>query len=247
MISPWENRAEYALSSFSSSSSSPRGAADDRADLLRELSDSSHRVLALLPSTLAEVDRPRLRADQLSREYDRIAHENCTFANACLRRWLDVGDEDDDGTSGNPGDRGTIGSSGGGGRGERQRYELDEAHYKPSPPTHRYLPKYERITIRVRDPDAVEPGRGKLVLLPCLMRVLTARSDAAGGTSSGGTAVGHPLDSVVDDMISSTWDGLLRGGYHVDRTWKEYLGPTLRRFFSSWLMARKDGNMPLLL
>ncbi|KAL9181934.1 hypothetical protein ACHAXT_012277 [Thalassiosira profunda] len=179
---------------------------------LQELAKSSPRVLSKLLATLTDIDHS-LRADQLLHEYNRISYEHCTLANACLRRWLDGDDMGD----------------------AKPRYDLEDVYYKSSPPG-RYLPKYERITMHVKDPDAVEPSKGKLIFLPSLTKVLTSKST---------DAANHPLDAVADDMIVSTWEELLRNGYYVDTIRKESLGPVLRDFYLSGLRAGKDSNMPI--
>lgn len=184
--------------------------------VLQELSESSSRILSQLLSKLAEIDHS-LRNDQLLHEYNRITYENCTLANACLHRWI-YGDD-------------------------KQQYDLDEVYYKASPPG-RYLPKYERITINMKEVNAVEPSKSKLIFLPSLTKILTSRAIEA---ASGNCTVRHPLHSVVDDMISSTWDNLLRCGYYVDETRKRYLEPELKKFYLSGLLGGKESNMPILL
>ena len=183
--------------------------------ILQELSESSSRILSQLLSKLAEIDHS-LRNDQLLHEYNRITYENCTLANSCLHRWI-YGDDE-------------------------QQYDLDEVYYKASPPG-RYLPKYERITINMKDFNAVEPSKSKLILLPSLTKILTSRAIEAATNCT----VRHPLDSVVDDMVLSTWDNLLRCGYYVDETRKRYLGPELKKFYLSGLQGGKDINAPILL
>ena len=184
--------------------------------VLQELSESSSRILSQLLSKLAEIDHS-LRNDQLLHEYNRISYENCTLANSCLHRWIY--------------------------NNEQQVYDLDEVYYKASPPG-RYLPKYERITINMKEANAVEPSKSKLIFLPSLTKILTSRAIEA---ALGNCAVRHPLDSVVDDMIASTWDNLLRCGYYVDETRKRYLEPELKKFYLSGLLGGKESNMPILL
>ena len=101
------------------------------------------------------------------------------------------------------------------------------------------MPKYERITLHMKDPHAVEPSMQKMIFLPALTQVLTSKVR--------GNVTGHPLDSVVSDMIESTWDNLLRNGYYVDAARKESLGPELEKFYLSGLLGGKEGNMPILL
>ena len=186
---------------------------------LQEVANSSPRILSQLLSKLTDIDHS-LRTDQLLHEFNRITYENCTFANACLQRWLHT-------------DNGSTSSTG-----SKQKYELDQVYYKSSPPG-RYLPKYERITLHMKDPHAVEPSMQKMIFLPALTQVLTSKVR--------GNVTGHPLDSVVSDMIESTWDNLLRNGYYVDATRKESLGPELEKFYLSGLLGGKEGNMPILL
>ncbi|KAL7545415.1 hypothetical protein ACHAWF_008762 [Thalassiosira exigua] len=174
---------------------------------LRDLAASAPAILSRLLSTLAEIDHT-LRSDQLRHEYDRIACENCTLSNACLRRWLGTDDA----------------------------HDVDKVFFKPSPPG-RYLPKYERVTLELRDPNSEEPRGGNLVLLPSLTRVLN-RSVGAGV---------HPLDPIVDDMIETTWESLFSNGYYVDPARKERLGPELRTFYRSGLLGGRDPSVPVLL
>ena len=49
-----------------------------------------------------------------------------------------------------------CGSSGNEGRNNKQRYNLDQVYFKPSPPG-RYLPNYERITLHMKDLEVVDP------------------------------------------------------------------------------------------
>ena len=183
--------------------------------VLQELSESSSRTLSQLLSKLAEIDHS-LRNDQLLHEYNRISYENCTLANACLHRWIYSDD--------------------------KQQYDLDEVYYKASPPG-RYLPKYERITINMKEANAVEPSKSKLIFCPSLTKILTSRTIEAVTCCT----VRHPLDSVVDDMIATTWDNLLRCGYYVDEIRKRYLEPELKKFYLSGLLGGKESNMPILL
>jgi len=206
IISQWEKRLEDVLSSTKCTTDI----------VLQELSESSSRILSQLLSKLAEIDHS-LRNDQLLHEYNRIAYENCTLANACLHRWI-YGDD------------------------KQQVYDLDEVYYKASPPG-RYLPKYERITINMKEVNAVEPSKSKLIFLPSLTKILTSRAIEAATCCT----VRHPLDSVVDDMIASTWDNLLRCGYYVDETRKTCLEPELKKFYLSGLLGGKESNMPILL
>jgi len=185
--------------------------------ILQELSESSSRILSQLLAKLADIDHS-LRNDQLLHEYNRITYENCTLANSCLHRWIYNNEQ-------------------------QQVYDLDEVYYKASPPG-RYLPKYERITINMKEANAVEPSKSKLILLQSLTQILTSRAIEA---ASGNCTVRHPLDSVVDDMVLSTWDSLLRCGYYVDETRKRYLEPELKKFYMSGLLGGKESNMPILL
>ena len=216
ILSPWEQSVNELLKDN-------QVADDTLKSNLQDLANSTPNVLSRILAKLAEIDHS-LRSDQLLHEYNRIVYENCTLANSCLQRWLL---RDDDCAN-----RGTANG---------QRYELDEVYFKPSPPG-RYLPKYERITMYMKDPDAVEPNNGKLIFLPSLTQILTRQS----ATGADG-AVSHPLDSVVEDMVAYTWQSLLRSGYYVDCLRKEQLGSVLRQFYMSGLLCGKDANMPILL
>ena len=210
IVAPWEGALATAVAAVS------QGSPPSRATM-RELADGSRGVRARLLAALAAADRS-LRAEQLRREHERIAAENCTLANACLQRWL------------------------GGGGAKPPRYDIHQVCFRPSPPG-RHLPKYERITLYGKDP-AAEPRAESLVLLPSLTRVLTARGDGNGA----GATTGHPLDPVADDMVRFTWDRLLREGYYVDAARKERLGPELRKFYLGGLVCgRADGHLPVVL
>ncbi|KAL7538290.1 hypothetical protein ACHAXR_008440 [Thalassiosira sp. AJA248-18] len=236
IILPWEQRVNDLLNStFESTDIQTK-----QILLLQELNNSSPRILSLLLSKLTEIDHS-LRNDQLLHEYNRISYENCTLANACLQRWLTVDDNDNDNDNNNSGRKKANTQ-----QQQQQRYELDQVYYKPSPPN-RYLPKYERITIHFKDPNAVEPNHAKLIFLPSLTQVLTAKMMII--SQGGDTTTGHhPLDLVANDMVTSTWKNLLRNGYYVDQTRKEQLGPVLHKFYMSGLLGGKEGNnMPILL
>lgn len=122
------------------------------------------------------------------------------------------------------------------------QYELDQVYFKFSPPG-RYLPKYERITIYFKDDnDQEERSSNKLVLIPSLTQILNRDT----------TKASHPIDTVVQDMIQTTWDTLLHNGYYVDQTRKDQLASPLSKFYTSGLIGENSsGNtnnvMPLLL
>eukprot|EP00986_Skeletonema_menzelii_P003072 scaffold896_cov165-Skeletonema_menzelii.AAC.3 len=120
-------------------------------------------------------------------------------------------------------------------------YDLDQVYFKFSPPG-RYLPKYERITIYFKDENDEERSSNKLVLIPSLTQILNRDT----------TKVSHPIDTVVQHMIQTTWDTLLHNGYYVDQTRKDQLAPSLSKFYTSGLIgetANSNANnvMPLLL
>ena len=226
IVSSWEENVQKVL--FNNNN----GGKEQNMTLLQELSDSSTRIISQLLSKLTDIDHT-LRSDQLLHEYNRITFENCTLANACLQRWLNINNTD-----------GNNNNSGGSSSNNKQLYDLDEVYFKASPPG-RYLPKYERITINMKDPDAVEPNNQKFIFLPSLTQILTSGANNNDGNK--GSQVGHVLDSVVNDMISTTWETLLRSGYYVDETRKGYLQPELKKFYMSGLLCGKEGNMPILL
>jgi len=222
---PWETSVEETLSNTTTTTK------DGSNEQLQELANSSSCILSRLVSKLTDIDHT-LRTDQLLHEYNRISYENCTLANACLQRWLLLLNANDIDNNAK--------------QKKQSRYELDEVYYKPSP-MGRYFPKHERITMYMKDLDAVEPKEGKFIFLPSLTQILTLRSAAAAATTVANNNNKHPLDSVINDMISTTWENLFRNGYYVDTERKEYLGPLLHKFYLSGLLDGKDGNMPILL
>jgi len=224
IVSPWEEKLQALLKEFLHIGNG--GSEEQIMNLqttLQELRSSASPILSKLLSTLIDIDHS-LRRDQLLHEYNRIVYENCTLANACLQRWLAIDYDNKDN--------------------EEQLYDLDQVYFKPSP-RGRYLPKYERITMHFKDPDAVEPTKGKLIWMPGLTEVLTASSSVA---ASGKSSATHPLVSIADNMLTSTWSCLLRNGYYVDEARKSSLGPELRKFYISGLVSGSvDGNLPILL
>ena len=226
IVSPWEKSVEKeVLLSNNMNEAKKEGESKDIKSTMQELSDSSTHIISQLLSKLTEIDHS-LRADQLLHEYNRISYENCTLANACLQRWLNINGDN-----------------------SKQLYDLDEVYYKASPPG-RYIPKYERITINMKDLDEIEPNHNKLIFLPSLTKILTSRAISAATTtdnSSSTVMTSHPVDSVVDDMIAATWKHLLSCRYYVDETRKGYLGPELKKFYLSGLLGGKERNMPILL
>ena len=118
--------------------------------------------------------------------------------------------------------------------GRKPKFMLDQAYFQFTPPGS-YIPSRERITIRLRDENA-EGVPEKLILLPSLTQILMR-----------GDTTRHPLDGVVEDMISSTWGDLLRNGYFLDQNRREQLSDPLRKFYLSGLLAGRESNMPILL
>ena len=127
------------------------------------------------------------------------------------------------------------------------QYDLDQVYFKFSPPG-RYTPKYERITIYFKNDNEhhEEISSSKLTLIPSLTQILNRDTLKAAS---------HPIDTVVQDMIQTTWDALLHNGYYVDQTRKDQLTPSLSKFYTSGLIggnANSNNNnsnnvMPLLL
>lgn len=184
---------------------------------LANLSNATSNIVSQLVSKLTDIDHS-LRTDQLMHEYNRITYENCTLSNACLQRWLGR-------KSNNP-----------------NSWQLEEVFFKSSPPN-RYLPKYERITMHLIDKHSNErratSNNSNFVFLPSLSKLLQTETHVANQTTG--------VKTIVDNMICTTWECLLRDGYYVDERRKELLGLELRKFYESGLMAGRDGSMPLLL
>lgn len=189
------------------------------------LQQLSNKVPSMLSNLIAKLTDidHSLRTEQLLQEYNRIEWENSSLANACFQRWLS-----------------TLSSKNGG----CQYYDLDQVYFKFSPPG-RYLPKYERITIYFKGDheESRSSSSNKLVLIPSLTQILNRNA----------TVSSHPIDTVVQDMIQTTWDTLLHNGYYVDQTRKDQLAPSLSKFYTSGLIGGEtsvnNGNnvMPLLL
>ena len=118
--------------------------------------------------------------------------------------------------------------------GAQPKFQLDEVHFQCSP-MGSYIPSRERITIRMNNENA-HAGSGRLVLMPSLANILL-REDIHR----------HPLDGVVEDMLSTTWDDLLRNGYYVDQKKKEQLSEPLKKFYLSGLLGGRESNMPIIL
>jgi hypothetical protein len=126
------------------------------------------------------------------------------------------------------------------------RYALDQVCFKFSPPG-RYLPKYERITIYFKDENehGEERSSNKLTVIPSLTEILNRDI----------SKTSHPIDTVVRDMLQTTWDTLLHNGYYIDQNQKDQLAPSISKFYTSGLIGENANNnknhannaMPLLL
>lgn len=120
-------------------------------------------------------------------------------------------------------------------RSDQPHFELDEVHFHCSP-VGSYISNRERITIRMKDENA-HALSSRLILMPSLANNILLREDIHR----------HPLDGVVEDMLNTTWDDLLRNGYYVDQKKKEQLLEPLKMFFLSGLLGGRESNMPILL
>jgi hypothetical protein len=114
------------------------------------------------------------------------------------------------------------------------KFQLDQVHFQFSPPSC-YIPSRERITIRMKD-ENTETSHVKLIFMPALSKVLN-REDTSR----------HPFDGVVDNMITTTWEDLLRNGYYMDQNRKAELSDQLKLFYMSGLLGGRESNMPILL
>ncbi|CAB9525061.1 expressed unknown protein [Seminavis robusta] len=112
-----------------------------------------------------------------------------------------------------------------------------------------HVPKYERITFYLYDPqiDLVKPSN--FMFLPDLSRALQQQQQPNGknNNSASTTTTKEPgTQAIVQDMMATFWSHLLRhGGYYASATMKKQLSPALHRYFLSGL--RQDPNIPLKL
>jgi hypothetical protein len=84
--------------------------------------------------------------------------------------------------------------------------------------------------------ENTETSHVKLIFMPALSKVLN-REDTSR----------HPFDGVVDNMITTTWEDLLRNGYYMDQNRKPELSDQLKLFYMSGLLGGRESNMPILL
>jgi hypothetical protein len=118
---------------------------------------------------------------------------------------------------------------------KKQTFRLDKVYFQCSP-VGSYMPERERVTIHMSDDNDKQSANDTLIFLPSLNQILKR-----GDTSC------HPLDAVVEGMIQTTWDDLLKNGYYIDQARKEQLSDPLEKFYLSGLLAGRDSNMPILL
>lgn len=91
-----------------------------------------------------------------------------------------------------------------------------------------HLPKYERITIYLYDPDIDELKPPRFTFMPSLKLALE----------------GGP-EKLVEDMMGSFWESLLRHGYFCTSKIKSELSPDIRKYFLSGIAH--DLTIPLKL
>jgi hypothetical protein len=91
-----------------------------------------------------------------------------------------------------------------------------------------HLPKYERITVYLYDPDIDEFKPPPFTFLPSLHRALEDGPEA-----------------LVQDMIQSFWGHLLRHGYFATPKIRQEFTPELEKYFLSGIA--QNPNIPLLL
>ena len=91
-----------------------------------------------------------------------------------------------------------------------------------------HLPKYERIVIFLYDPNSDEMRPPKFTFLPSLSRIID-----------------DGVEAVVDAMVSSFWNRLLRLGYFATSDLKNSISTELRQYFLMGLA--KDTSFPFLL
>ena len=91
-----------------------------------------------------------------------------------------------------------------------------------------HLPKYERITVYLYDPDVDEFKAPPFTFLPSLHRALEDGPEA-----------------LVQDMIESFWSHSLRHGYFAMPKIREEFTPDLKKYFLSGIA--QNPNIPLLL
>ena len=91
-----------------------------------------------------------------------------------------------------------------------------------------HLPKYERITVYLYDPDIDEFKPPPFTFLPSLHLLLEQGPEA-----------------LVQDMIQSFWSHLLRHGYFATPAIRNEFTPDLEKYFLSGIA--QNPNIPLLL
>lgn len=91
-----------------------------------------------------------------------------------------------------------------------------------------HLPKYERITVYLYDPDLDEFKPPPFTFLPSLHQILENGPEA-----------------LVQDMIQSFWGHLLRHGYFATPSIRNEFTPDLEKYFLSGIA--QNPNLPLLL
>ena len=156
-------------------------------------SEKCLEAVSIIINLAVKVD-PRLRKEQLQKEYQRIDVLNSTLSNAYVQKFV-----------------------------QAHSCTIQSMVFKHSP-----MPKYQRITISLYNPeiDVVKPA--PFLFLPALEVLLTQ-----------GTAV------LVEQMARIFWSTLLRRGYFATANLKEGLEPELKKYFLSGLT--NDPSLPLLL
>ena len=91
-----------------------------------------------------------------------------------------------------------------------------------------HLPKFERITVFLYDPDIDMLKPPRFSFLPALQRALHDGPEA-----------------VANDMVESFWDSMLRHGYFATDRVKQEISPNLQKYFLSGITH--DVAIPLLL
>jgi hypothetical protein len=89
-----------------------------------------------------------------------------------------------------------------------------------------HLPKYERITVYLYDPDIDEFKPLPFTCMPSLHQILE-----------------HGPEALVQDMITSFWGHLLRHGYFATPSIRKEFTPDLEKFFLSGIA--QNPNIPL--
>lgn len=100
---------------------------------------------------------------------------------------------------------------------------IKDVYFKTS-----HLCKYERFTVYLYDPDIDELKPPPFTFLPSLHCIID-----------------NGLEALVEDMIESFWDHLLRHGYFATPSIRMELTPQLERYFCSGIA--QTPNIPLLL